>query len=261
MPFLDRSDLVHLTTQHRAAQPDRGHHPGVGHPVPLPRQCPRRADRRADDSVLAAVRIDLPAISRHIPANLLSLGALDFGMVVDGAVVMVENIVRHLGQPREDHDEIGVATGSARPRTKCSGRSSMPSPSSSRPTCPSSRCSEWKAGSSGRWPGRWRSRCLGALMFSMLVAPVLASFLFPKGTTEWHNPLMALVDQRLPARSGLDDPLPLGDGRRGCSRMLRALPAVRRSRSARNSCRTWTKAPSGCAARWRPASGRPKALA
>ena len=28
--------------------------------------------------------------------NLLSLGALDFGMVVDGAVVMVENIMRHL---------------------------------------------------------------------------------------------------------------------------------------------------------------------
>ena len=34
---------------------------------------------------------------KGIPANLLSLGALDFGMVVDGAVVMVENIVRHLG--------------------------------------------------------------------------------------------------------------------------------------------------------------------
>src|SRR5579862_2842247 len=32
----------------------------------------------------------------NIPANLLSLGALDFGMVVDGAVVMVENIMRHL---------------------------------------------------------------------------------------------------------------------------------------------------------------------
>src|SRR4029077_897560 len=36
---------------------------------------------------------------RQIPANLLSLGALDFGMVVDGAVVMVENIVRHAGRP------------------------------------------------------------------------------------------------------------------------------------------------------------------
>src|SRR5215469_9374157 len=37
---------------------------------------------------------------KGIPANLLSLGALDFGMVVDGAVVMVENIVRHLNQQR-----------------------------------------------------------------------------------------------------------------------------------------------------------------
>src|ERR1035438_4436774 len=35
-----------------------------------------------------------------IPANLLSLGALDFGMVVDGTVVMIENIVRHLSKPR-----------------------------------------------------------------------------------------------------------------------------------------------------------------
>src|SRR5260370_38937740 len=39
---------------------------------------------------------------KGIPANLLSLGALDFGMVVDGAVVMVENIVRHLS--RRDAD-------------------------------------------------------------------------------------------------------------------------------------------------------------
>src|SRR6202021_4086069 len=30
----------------------------------------------------------------------------------------------------------------------------------------------------------------GALIFSMLLAPVLASFLFPKGAKEWHNPLM-----------------------------------------------------------------------
>ena len=36
-----------------------------------------------------------------IPANLLSLGALDFGMVVEGAVVMVENIVRYLGRHRD----------------------------------------------------------------------------------------------------------------------------------------------------------------
>src|SRR6202042_3064099 len=43
---------------------------------------------------------------RHIPANLLSLGALDFGMVVDGAVVMVENIVRHLSHHRQDDKSV-----------------------------------------------------------------------------------------------------------------------------------------------------------
>ena len=32
----------------------------------------------------------------NIPANLLSIGAIDFGMIVDGAVVMVENIFREL---------------------------------------------------------------------------------------------------------------------------------------------------------------------
>src|SRR6202162_4882772 len=36
----------------------------------------------------------------NIPANLLSLGALDFGMVVDGTVVMIENIIRHMSHRR-----------------------------------------------------------------------------------------------------------------------------------------------------------------
>ncbi|MBZ5495787.1 MAG: CusA/CzcA family heavy metal efflux RND transporter [Acidobacteriia bacterium] len=35
---------------------------------------------------------------RNIPANLLSIGAIDFGIIVDGAVVMVENIFRELAQ-------------------------------------------------------------------------------------------------------------------------------------------------------------------
>ena len=35
---------------------------------------------------------------RHIPANLLSIGAIDFGILVDGAVVMVENIHRSLAR-------------------------------------------------------------------------------------------------------------------------------------------------------------------
>ncbi|MFN8627899.1 MAG: CusA/CzcA family heavy metal efflux RND transporter [Candidatus Binatia bacterium] len=37
---------------------------------------------------------------RGISANLLSIGAIDFGIIVDGAVVMVENIYRHLATHR-----------------------------------------------------------------------------------------------------------------------------------------------------------------
>jgi cobalt-zinc-cadmium resistance protein CzcA len=37
---------------------------------------------------------------------------------------------------------------------------------------------------------------LGALLFSILIAPVLASFAFQKGASEWHNPLMHFVIER-----------------------------------------------------------------
>jgi cobalt-zinc-cadmium resistance protein CzcA len=37
---------------------------------------------------------------------------------------------------------------------------------------------------------------LGALLFSILIAPVLASFAFAKGAKEWHNPVMHYVIER-----------------------------------------------------------------
>ena len=37
-----------------------------------------------------------------IPGNLMSLGAIDFGLIIDGAVVMVENIVRHLAHRQHE---------------------------------------------------------------------------------------------------------------------------------------------------------------
>jgi heavy metal efflux system protein len=40
---------------------------------------------------------------RGIPANLLSLGAMDFGIIVDGAVIVLENIFRHLTERLEHH--------------------------------------------------------------------------------------------------------------------------------------------------------------
>ena len=42
--------------------------------------------------------------SSHTSANLISLGAVDFGIVVDSTVIMIENIFRHLGL--HDHGKI-----------------------------------------------------------------------------------------------------------------------------------------------------------
>ena len=41
---------------------------------------------------------------------------------------------------------------------------------------------------------------LGALIFSMLVAPALASILFRSGVKEWRNPVMSYLDRSLPER-------------------------------------------------------------
>ncbi len=52
---------------------------------------------------------------KHVPANLLSIGAIDFGILVDGAVVMVENVFRQLalreGKPFKIHEVILEAAG------------------------------------------------------------------------------------------------------------------------------------------------------
>ena len=52
---------------------------------------------------------------KNVPANLLSIGAIDFGILVDGAVVMVENIFRQLalreGKPFRIHEVILEAAG------------------------------------------------------------------------------------------------------------------------------------------------------
>ena len=59
--------------------------------------------------LFASIWLDLS----HMEANLLSLGALDFGMVVDGAVVMVENIVRHLSRTNGSESKLANSPADA----------------------------------------------------------------------------------------------------------------------------------------------------
>ncbi len=49
-----------------------------------------------------------------LSGNLMSLGAVDFGLIIDGAVVMVENIVRHLGDRQHKLGRPLTATERAR---------------------------------------------------------------------------------------------------------------------------------------------------
>jgi heavy metal efflux system protein len=133
---------------------------------------------------------------KGIPANLLSLGALDFGMVVDGAVVMVENIVRHLNQRKDGNDSrtalevireaahevqrpvfyaIGIIITAYLPiftLQRVEGRLFKPM----------------------AWTVAFA--LLGALMFSMLVAPVLSSFLLSRDMPEWRNRVMIFLTDR-----------------------------------------------------------------
>lgn len=53
-------------------------------------------------------------VENKISANLMSLGALDFGLIVDGAVIVVENCIRHLAS----HHEQGVRPLTLKERLK-----------------------------------------------------------------------------------------------------------------------------------------------
>src|SRR5215218_5897126 len=60
-------------------------------------------------------------LEAKISANLMSLGALDFGLIVDGAVIIAENSLRHLAERQRDlgrtlslDERLAVVTASAR---------------------------------------------------------------------------------------------------------------------------------------------------
>lgn len=65
---------------------------------------------RASIAVVAVIPLSLLATFMGlkimgVPANLLSLGAMDFGIIVDGAVIVVENIMHRLSERGEEMDE------------------------------------------------------------------------------------------------------------------------------------------------------------
>jgi len=101
-PFYDRSDLVRLTTDTVEGNLVRGMI------LVLIVLIFFLVSLRA--AVIVALTIPLALLfsfiflhAEGIPANLLSIGAIDFGIIIDGTLVMVENIYRELGL-REGQD-------------------------------------------------------------------------------------------------------------------------------------------------------------
>jgi cobalt-zinc-cadmium resistance protein CzcA len=192
VPFIDRSDLVHFTS-HTVL-----HNLTEGMILVSIILFIFLGNVRGALIVAATIPFSLLFASicldfKHIPANLLSLGALDFGMVVDGAVVMVENMIRHMGFKN------GIAT----PTEKIS----VAAHEVQRPVfyaiaiiitayLPIFTLQRVE----GRLfhPMAWTVAfaLLGALIFSILIAPVLASFAFAKGAHEWRNPILQFVTEQ-----------------------------------------------------------------
>jgi len=125
---------------------------------------------------------------KGIPANLLSLGALDFGMVVDGAVVMVENIVRHLSRRTEDTRTPKQKIFEAAHEVQRPVFYAIAIIITAYLPIFTLQAVEGRLFKPMAWTVAFA--LLGAIIFSMLIAPALASLFFPKGTREWHNPVM-----------------------------------------------------------------------
>jgi cobalt-zinc-cadmium resistance protein CzcA len=125
---------------------------------------------------------------KGIPANLLSLGALDFGMVVDGTVVMVENIVRHLSMREENHRTTKQKIFEAAHEVQRPVFYAVTIIITAYLPIFTLQRVEGRLFKPMAWTVAFA--LLGAIIFSMLVAPALASLFFPKGTKEWHNPVM-----------------------------------------------------------------------
>jgi len=137
--------------------------------------------------LFASICLDL----RHISANLLSLGALDFGMVVDGSVVMVENIVRHLNRPDEAPRPLMERIREAAHEVQRPVFYAIAIIITAYLPIFTLQQVEGKLFKPMAWTVAFA--LLGALVFSMLIAPALATLFFRKGAEQWQNPVMAFL--------------------------------------------------------------------
>ena len=189
VPFLDRSNLVHYTTHTVLHNLTEG--------IILVAIILFLFLGNLRGAFIVALTIPFSLLSasiclnlNKIPANLLSLGALDFGMVVEGAVVMVENIIRYLSRRAATETPLGVVREAAHEVQRPVFYSIGIIITAYLPIFTLQRV-EGRLFKPMAWTVSFA--LLGSLLFSMLIAPALSSLLFGKHVSEWHNPLMTVM--------------------------------------------------------------------
>jgi cobalt-zinc-cadmium resistance protein CzcA len=192
VPFLDRSDLVHFTT-HTVL-----HNLVEGIILIAIILFMFLGNLRGALIVALTIPFSLLFASaclklKGIPANLLSLGALDFGMIVDGAVFMVENIVRHLSHPNDSRTPKQKIFDAAHEVQRPVFYAIAIIITAYLPIFTLQRV-EGRLFKPMAWTVAFA--LLGAILFSIMIAPALSSLFFPKGTREWHNPVMNWMTAR-----------------------------------------------------------------
>lgn len=134
-------------------------------------------------------------------ANLLSMGAIDFGIIIDGAVVMVEGLfvaldrkAREVGMPAFNlMSKMGIIRHTAKDRAKAVFFSKLIIITALVPIFSFQKV-EGKMFSPLAYTLGFA--LLGALIFTLTLVPVLSSMLLKKEVREKHNPFLAWINQK-----------------------------------------------------------------
>jgi heavy metal efflux system protein len=192
-PYYDRSDLIRLTTRTVADNLFRG--------IVLVIVVLIFFLYDVRSGLIVAATIPLALLFaficldiKHIPANLLSIGAIDFGILVDGAVVMVENIHRQLSLQRgKPHSIPAVIAAAAAEVDRPIVYAIAVIVAGFLPiyvlSGPSGRLFEPMADTT-------IFALLGALLVTLTVVPVLAAWVLRRGVTERRNKAFEWILER-----------------------------------------------------------------
>ena len=134
-------------------------------------------------------------------ANLLSMGAIDFGIIIDGAVVMVEGLfvaldrkAREVGMPAFNlMSKMGIIRHTAKDRAKAVFFSKLIIITALVPIFSFQKV-EGKMFSPLAYTLGFA--LLGALIFTLTLVPVLSSMLLKKEVREKHNPFLVWINRK-----------------------------------------------------------------